>query len=423
MATSCWTDGLRLTVQGHRVCGSQVPFFCCSFGAMVSRCWRQVVLLAEIAKLFPTKRQITFGSVVGLQAPNFVHGPLEIPRLLIGFGISSGAMVSCLSPRPRCQTCPQCNSIKALCFLKTRQPLWLCLCRKTGGGAVMGRLKSRLSTGRPPLSQRPKSISRKRAKRVINEFHQLQKQSQSATQKGDIGAVEVFSSKLKALGGLDGYQQASLQGQRTDRGGDTSKVLMEWMKPLISDKIGARQSLKMLEVGALSTRNACSLSGCFDIERIDLNSQSPGISSQDFMQRPLPTGQSQCFDLISLSLVLNFVATPRSRGHMLKRTVAFLRSDRCQAKDGLGKILPALFLVLPAPCIGNSRYLNVGVLTAMMESLGYTLVRQRTTAKLYYSLWRLITDWQSPQVSFGKEVIHDGRSRNNFAIILGTDGS
>ena len=63
----------------------------------------------------------------------------------------------------------------------------------------------------------------------------------------------------------------------------------------------------MLEVGALSTSNACSRSGLFEIERIDLNSQAEGITQQDFMERPLPKDSSEQFEIISLSLVLNYV--------------------------------------------------------------------------------------------------------------------
>ena len=89
------------------------------------------------------------------------------------------------------------------------------------------------------------------------------------------------------------------------------------------------------------------------------------------------------FDIISLSLVLNFVPTDGGRGEMLKRTCLFL--DK-RASRGMSELLqrtfPALFLVLPAACITNSRYMNEERLTLMMASLGYVLLKVRQTDKL-----------------------------------------
>lgn len=115
----------------------------------------------------------------------------------------------------------------------------------------------------------------------------------------------------------------------------------------------------MLEIGSLSTKNACSTSGVFDIERIDLFSQEDGILEQDFMERPLPKFEKEQFDIISLSLVLNFLPTAVDRGDMLKRTCQFLdqRAPRAMPEK-LHDNFPALFMVVPANCIMNSRYMN-----------------------------------------------------------------
>lgn len=77
------------------------------------------------------------------------------------------------------------------------------------------------------------------------------------------------------------------------------------------------------------------------------------------MERPLPKFGKEQFDIISLSLVLNFLPTAGDRGDMLKRTCQFLdqRAPRAMSKD-LKDRFPALFLVLPAACIMNSRYMN-----------------------------------------------------------------
>jgi 25S rRNA (adenine2142-N1)-methyltransferase len=288
----------------------------------------------------------------------------------------------------------------------------------------MARQMRKLSTGRPPLSQRVKSLSRKRARRVITGFHQLRRQSELAAQKSDKEQLKSISTKLDALGGIESYQEASLQGQKNERGGDTSRMLVNWMSSIVSDgAVKGRKPLRLLEIGALSTQNACARSGYFDIDRIDLNSQSPGILRQDFMQRPLAEDASQCFDVISLSLVLNFVATPKARGAMLQRTVSFLRPAEPASSEWHNGLAPGLFFVLPAPCVNNSRYLDTATLTTIMGSLGYDLSKETTTSKLYYSMWQ----WQPSQVSepksFSKRVIRSGRSRNNFAITLETEGN
>src|SRR5690606_5794984 len=121
------------------------------------------------------------------------------------------------------------------------------------------------------------------------KHHLLHKRKRQAISKGDKAAEAAVDAEIGALGGIESYQEASLQGQRQDRGGDSSRVLMQWLQPCLSSQGGdSSRRLRMLEVGALSTQNVCSKSGHFDIERIDLNSQEEGILQQDFMERPLP---------------------------------------------------------------------------------------------------------------------------------------
>lgn len=170
------------------------------------------------------------------------------------------------------------------------------------GVAKKRRAKQSLMAGRPPTLQKPKSISRKATRTLINNIHTLEKKKQRAIEKGDKAGETAIAAEISALGGIEQYQQASLQGQRTDRGGDSSRMLMEWLKPMQSSDKTGMQRLRLLEVGALSTSNACSKSELFDIERIDLNSQGEGILQQDFMKRPLPQSHEEKFDIISLSL-------------------------------------------------------------------------------------------------------------------------
>lgn len=291
--------------------------------------------------------------------------------------------------------------------------------------------KLQLAAGRPPILQKPKSINRKATKALINQIHTLEKRKKQASQKGDTAAESRLTAEISALGGIETYQQASLQGQRSDRGGDSSRVLMEWLKPIetqlraaaVPDDDALRR-LHMLEVGALSTTNACSRSGLFDIQRIDLNSQGKGIIQQDFMDRPLPQDDSERFDIISLSLVLNFVPDPKARGDMLLRTLDFLHRPSCLrygTKAGLRPHFPSLFLVLPAPCVSNSRYLDDDKLGDILASLGYKVTRSKSTLKLVYYLLTRTTETPpllDSGMSFTKKEVRTGPSRNNFAVIL-----
>lgn len=274
-----------------------------------------------------------------------------------------------------------------------------------------------LAAGRPPMVTKPKSLARKTTKSIINKLHLLEKRKAQAIKKGDSAQVVTIEAEIKALGGIEKYQEASLQGQRHDRGGDSSHVLMEWVGPYLSAEEYKEGRLRMLEVGALSTKNACAQSNHFDITRIDLNSQEPDILQQDFMKRPLPKDESEKFDIISLSLVLNFVPDHKVRGEMLVHTTQFLTSPK-RFSGTTAAFFPSLFLVLPAPCVTNSRYLDEERLTAIMESIGYQVVESKTTQRLVYYLWRRTSDQVGNEKLFRKEEIRSGSTRNNFAITL-----
>ncbi|KAF2964545.1 hypothetical protein GQX73_g9016 [Xylaria multiplex] len=273
-----------------------------------------------------------------------------------------------------------------------------------------------LAQGRPPTVQKPKSISRKATRGLINTIHQLEKKKAQAVAKGDKAAEVAADSEISSLGGIQKYQQASLQGQRNDRGGDSSRVLMEWLKPKFhTSGLTADGSLRMLEVGALSITNECSNSGFFDMERIDLNSQGHGILQQDFMKKPLPVNDTDTFDIISLSLVLNFVPNAQGRGDMLLRTLDFLKKPHA---TGPHDAFPCLFLVLPAPCVTNSRYMDEPLLERIMQALGYMKTHSKTTQKLVYYLWRRTSPTPTKVPAFRKAELRSGSTRNNFSIVL-----
>lgn len=287
-----------------------------------------------------------------------------------------------------------------------------------------------LSHNRPTSTAKRPSLSSQATRSLIRKHHILQKQLHAATSNGDIAVVRSLQAQLAASGGLQKYQEASIQGQSAERGGDTSKVLMEWVGEMLPDvlrggsTIGAKGRLRMLEVGALKVDNACSRSGFFDVTRIDLHSQHPDIKTQDFMEMNSPSTEAmeeEGFDLVSLSLVVNYVADAVGRGEMLKRVGGFLRLGRHSGEeDMMNSVFPALFLVLPAPCVTNSRYLDEERMEDIMTSLGYMKVKRKLSKKLVYYIWRFvgIKAGQLENVAFRKEEVRPGGQRNNFTIML-----
>lgn len=308
-----------------------------------------------------------------------------------------------------------------------------------------------LSHTRPPTatsatSSTASNQSSKATRTTIRTYHTLQKRLAHALSTNDTALATSLQSQLSASGGLEAYQAASTLGQSAQRGGDTSKLLVEWLDPILREiapkvnnangaenhlpptiSAAAKQQpspLRILEVGALTTTNALNIPHKTLVRRIDLRSNAPNeIEEQDFMTLPHTLWQgSPSYDVLSLSLVVNFVGDPRGRGLMLQRTTKFLLLS---TGGGEGterqRLLPALFLVLPLPCVDNSRYLDEDRLREIMEALGYEERRVKRTNKLYYSLWQLVSRQEQirPRKDLSKkQELRSGRDRNNFCITI-----
>ena len=278
-----------------------------------------------------------------------------------------------------------------------------------------------LASGRPPVSRPKERMTSERSRTIIRTHHKLQKEHAAALKRGDAIAANKISLTIEKNGGIQTYQAASKQGQAKDRGGDSSKVLVDWLQQSRLLDAKARTSvasspLRCLEVGALSTDNAISkFPSVVQMTRIDLNSQGPGIEKQDFMERPLPTTDDERFDIISLSLVLNYVPDAVGRGEMLKRITKFLRLTKEQP-DTTTASIPYLFLVLPLPCTENSRYLDEALLLRIMAHLGFAKQYSKNTPKLCYYLFSW--DGKVTTTKVEKEKIRDRPAMNNFCIVV-----
>ncbi|AOA64987.1 25S rRNA (adenine(2142)-N(1))-methyltransferase [Komagataella phaffii CBS 7435] len=221
------------------------------------------------------------------------------------------------------------------------------------------------------------------------------------------GLLGRIDGEIVKRGGLDAYQVASTQGQNGKRGGDSSKYLMRWLSELeLFSKVKIKPNA--LEIGCLSSQNLISTSKVFEeVVRIDLQSQEPKILKQDFMQRPLPKNDNEKFNLISCSLVLNFVPTASDRGQMLKRVTTFL-----QETDSY------LFLVLPLPCITNSRYCTQEHIAKIMSSLGFQELKFHQAQKIAYWLYKWNGSKSSTGETFLKKELVSGKGMNNFCIVV-----
>lgn len=96
----------------------------------------------------------------------------------------------------------------------------------------------------PLVSSAAPTISHKATQATISRFHTLLKRRSVLERALDNGPASdavrqelcKVNSDIEALGGLEAYQHASTLGQSSQRGGDSSKVLVRWLKELRSDK-------------------------------------------------------------------------------------------------------------------------------------------------------------------------------------------
>jgi len=127
------------------------------------------------------------------------------------------------------------------------------------------------------------------------------------------------------------------------------------------------------------------------------------------------TNLKEKYDVVVLSLVLNFVGDPRQRGEML------MRCSRIIAEGGY------LFLVLPLACITNSRYLDHSLFVRLMKKLRFDLHSNKESNKLCFYIFRRQqaggTTKEADEANFGKRALcKGGKERNNFCILLQSHG-
>ncbi|KAH9030691.1 putative methyltransferase-domain-containing protein [Lactarius pseudohatsudake] len=216
---------------------------------------------------------------------------------------------------------------------------------------------------------------------VIRKFHTLLKQQKSA--QGD--ALANVNREIEELGGLEAYQRMSCIGQSSDRGGGSEKVLIGWLKQMgwaaPVAKENEKERHRLLEVGAVRPDNYGDCASWIDVMAIDLHSRHPSILEQDFLL--MDSGQHrEAWDVISLSLVLNF---------------------------------------LPLPCVNNSRYTTMEHMKELMDTIGFHQLeeRWRPGGKMAYWLYQKKTPQEGCHGErFSKKKVLRQGNRNNFHILV-----
>ncbi|KAF8431802.1 nucleolus protein [Boletus edulis BED1] len=244
---------------------------------------------------------------------------------------------------------------------------------------------------------------------LIRRFHVLlkrQRQLKNASSASNAKELQDVEQDIDQLGGLAAYQRMSSIGQGKDRGGGSERVLIKWLIGMGLSKRDDKGPLSLLEVGALKPDNYASCSSWITATPVDLRSAHPSIIEQDLLTMNVDE-HTERWDVISLSLVVNFVPDPKDRGRMLILAHTFLRPS------GL------LFLALPSPCVENSRYMSFERLESLMSTIGFAATEKkwRQGGKMAYWLYRK-TRGEGTLEKFEKKSVCRQGARNNFCILL-----
>lgn len=173
---------------------------------------------------------------------------------------------------------------------------------------------------------------------------------------------------------------------------------------------------------------------------MDLHSRHPSILEQDFLTLDEQANASK-WDLISLSLVVNFVPKADDRGdystritrstHAVPRPNAPLGTQvsrtqrkalsRCTSIRCLGRVLQSHLRQLPLPCVNNSRYMDFDHLRSLMRVIGFEQLKERWRPAGKMAYWLYVKVEPMPQAKaepFRKKIVLKQGNRNNFCILL-----
>eukprot|EP00939_MAST-03C_sp_MAST-3C-sp1_P002531 g2531.t1 len=317
--------------------------------------------------------------------------------------------------------------------------------------------------------------------RIIAAYHTAEKRLEQIMRDTNMKASEkkrvikeIELEKIK-LGGLEAYQQASIYGAKASKYtcAQTIVPLIRTHLPSSGDSKQPRRKGKetvlatskgrpfVLDVGAIDNQYDRFRTE-LEIVPIDLNPQDAGVIRADFFEfakdmirrRRLPTcarklenrngseddggssrgeairtdpSPSRVFDVVIMSLVVNFVGDPRLRGEMLALA----------AHRNVLRIGGLLFVSLPSASLSNSRYMDENRFQELVCSLGFDLVSVSVSKKIYLATFRLRKSFEGYRYSkrqgrggeedadvfryekeFKRVHVRKGTKRNNFCVML-----
>ena len=273
--------------------------------------------------------------------------------------------------------------------------------------------KNRKAKKKKKKSNKPVvEINSRKDRKIIGEYHTLNKKIDAVRRNPSISKedketkIAELQVKREKLGGIEAYQQASKLGEARHGSFNSAKWVIKQLKALKvfpvqkSTEIHvANNKLRLLDVGALDNNYQKHVKW-IHCTPIDLNPQSSKVMKADF----LALQGKQLYEVVVMSLVVNFEGDVRKRGDMLRKCETLI------VDQGY------LFFVLPLPCIKNSRYLNEDLFVSMMDSLGFDVSAKHNSNKLSFFMFRKTRQCQAK--SFPKRVLRKGGNHNNFAIVL-----
>lgn len=274
--------------------------------------------------------------------------------------------------------------------------------RESNTDATHKKKKKKTAKKKPVTFTKP---TIRKDKKLINKYHALKKLQEAVKKDNQLSTEEKsvkmtdLNTKLEKLGGIDAYQEASRLGEKRYGGFNSAKWVVKQLKENGIQAV-KDQKLRLLDVGALSC-NYTKQQSWIDCTSIDLNPQSHMITKADFLQLD---SKAPKYDIVVLSLVINFEGDQVKRGEMLKQCT------KITAVNGY------LFIVLPLPCLMNSRFFSKELFLSITESLGFERITQHSSRRLYFVM--LKNTGNVNLQSFPRKTIRKGDGHNNFLILL-----
>ena len=257
---------------------------------------------------------------------------------------------------------------------------------------------------------------------LIAKYHTLEKQIARASPRERAALL----AEQQALGGLQVYQDQSTTGGAPIRGGESGK----WCVKILKQIWPLARPVRLLDVGAIAGTAYAKWPTFVHVTSIDLHPRADHVIQSDFFEYPIPSSPEDCFDLVGLSLVINFVGDLHKRGRCFPATDVLgqmlLHAHRYLRPGGY------LYVVLPLACVTNSRYMTHDHFRKIVHACGYDVVenedsvrltrwllqqRERPDGKTFSSSLTDVSPFWDGTV-FKKRELQAGARRNNFCILV-----